>query len=183
MISFSVNARIDSEEKAKRVAALIEQLKGQNSEYVADAFFNIAEGNSDRVSLTEFSNKMRKIEKNAKIEELASNQVMSLLTEDEMAAGFEGISEISDPFDYEDEVIANADTEYFVETFLDVREFLFFQEGVDIWRMLSLVRRGDPIVGNKLRWVAYKYGVARFLNEYCCNIRYVNATQQILGRG
>lgn len=181
MITLSVNSGIDSKEKVKRVAEIVQQINDYNREYVSDAFFNVAAGNVNKINLNELANLGKQKEHRDTYEFNSSYKKVSLLSEEEAEAGCEGVCDIEDTADFEMPIIEDADTEYFVDTFLTLREFIFFKDGYDIWRMLKLVRSGESWIGDRFRYIVDAYGLTSFFNEFCCNIGYVYAVQKILG--
>ena len=180
MLTFSTNSRIDSPKKIQKVAELVKQMNEYNEEFAADALFNISDGYVGAIDLTDFARANR--ENQAKSENKLSKGItkVSFLSEEESEAGYVGITDLEDPMDYEGIVIDDADTEYYVETFLNLRQFLFFTEGVDIWRQLTLIRRGDKRVADKFRKIADAYCMTQFFVEFCKNLGYIYAVQRIL---
>ena len=173
MISFSVNTGLDSKEKIKKVSVLIEQMNQYNAEYVADAYIKIAQGHNGDINLDDFANRQKKAEQRQGFEE---RQIVVKLED-----GITGIDEAVDPINYESLSIARLDTDYYVETFLNVRQYLYFKEGIDIWRLLKLIRSGESFLNYRVRNVAEKYNMGEFLCEFCSNISYVYAVQKYLG--
>ena len=180
MLTFSTNSRIDSPKKIQKVAELVKQMNEYNEEFVADALFNIADGYVGAIDLTDFARANK--EHQAKNEDKLSKSIMKVafLSEEESKAGYAGVVDLEDPMDYEGIVIDDADTDYYVETFLSLRQFLFFTEGVDIWRQLTLIRRGDKCVAEKFRQIADTYCMTQFFVEFCKNLGYIYAVQRIL---
>ena len=84
--------------------------------------------------------------------QLSKNET-SFITQDELNAGYVGVTDIVAEYieDNIDEIIGNLDVNYYVETFLETRERLFFGKGQDIWRLIKLAKLDDRQAQKKLR--------------------------------
>lgn len=174
MVSFSVNSGIDSKEKIKKVAELVKEMNEYNAAYIGDAFLKIAQGYTGKINLDDFAEKQRKAERRKMLE------TETLISQEELAQGHTGVVDAQDPIDYESQSIDKLDLDSYVEDFLSLRQFIFFKEGWDIWRMLKLIRSGDPMVSYKFRMIVSSYGATEFFKEFCSNIEYVYAVEKIL---
>ena len=183
MISFSVNKGVDTADKAKKVAKLIKDMNEYNQEYLSDAYIQLVTGTKDKkVNLNDYASRCQKADKRKnvlKYEKVEEN----LISIDELENGSFGICEedVIDPIDYEMLGIDEADTSYYVETFLDIRQFIFFKDGQDIWRLFTLVRKGDKKAADRIRMLIDKFSIVDFMKEFCSHYQYILAVQKILG--
>lgn len=183
MVSFSVNSGVNSAEKAKNVAKLIKDMNEYNQEYVGDAFIQLVTGTKDKkVNLNDYASRCQKADIRKNILKYEKEE-QNLISIDELENGSFGICEddVIDPTDYEMLGIDEADTSYYVETFLDIRQFIFFKEGQDIWRLFTLIRRGDKRAADRIRIISDKFAIVDFMKEFCSHYQYILAVQKILG--
>lgn len=181
MISFSVNNSLN-EDKAKKVAKLIKDMNSYNQEYVGDAFIHLMTSTKNKnINLNNYADSKRKEEyrdltKYDKPEE-------NIVEAEDLDDGESGtaLESIFDPVNYEDLSIERAEIDYYVENFLNVREFIFFKGGKDIWRMLTLAYSGDKVVMHKLRYLFDDYCITEFMYEFLACPYYMYQVKQILG--
>lgn len=181
MISFSVNSCMTND-KTKKVVKLIQDMNSYNSEYVADAFIQLMTDTKNKnVNLNSYANSKRKEEMRemTKYDKPEENLVLSEDLEDG-ETGTE-LESLLDPVNYEELSIDLAEIDYYVENFLNVRQFIFFKGGYDVWRMLTLAYRGDKIVLMKLRNIFSEYCITEFMYEFIACPIYVVKVKEILG--
>lgn len=176
MFTFSINNRINSKDKAQKVAKLIKGINKYSEEVLSDAFINLVQGKECEVSISKLSYIS---EKNKAYDERHSKSD-NLINEDEEMKGYQGIIEIVNPFDFEADIIAKADTDYYIETFLDIREFVFFKRGIDLWRLFELVLKRDKLAIEKFRWVLDELSLTRFFMEFCSRAEYIEGVRRVL---
>ncbi len=184
MLSFSVNPQWDSK-KAKAVAQIVREMTPQNAEHVSDAFISVMNGlvdGRDKMNLISYSVVIHKREEEKKSKE--SELVLPLITEDEAEMGVDGVNAASIPDGFD--LVAMAEEketiDEMVEKFLEVREFIFFKKGWDIWRVLCLVRRGDVRAQAHARMIISQMDMRPFFQEFCSDIRNIYGVEAILGQ-
>ena len=184
MLSFSVNPQLDSK-KAKAVAQIIREMTPQNAEHVGDAYISVMNGmvdGGDKMNLISYSVVIhkRETEKRAKDSEL----VLPLITEGEAEQGVEGIdiTSVPDKLDVVSMIEDKETDKELIEEFLEVREFIYFKKGWDIWRVLCLVRRGDIRAQAHARMIISTMNLGAFFKKFCSDIRCVYGVEAILGK-
>lgn len=184
MLSFSVNPLWDNR-KVKAVAQIVREMTPQNAEHVSDAFISVMNGLVDgeaEMNLISYSVLIHKREEEKKSKE--SEIVLPFITEDEAEMGVEGVDAASIPDDFDLTVMAEDEEtiKEMVEKFLEVREFLYFKKGWDIWRVLCLVRRGDVRAISHARMIISQTNLRPFFEEFCSDIRNIYGVEAILGQ-
>lgn len=183
MISFSVNSGVDTADKAKKVAKLIKDMNEYNQEYLSDAYIQLVTGTKDKkVNLNDYASRCQKADNRKNILKYEKEE-QNLISIEELENGSFGVCEddVIDPIDYEMLGIDEADTSYYVETFLNIRQFIFFKDGHDIWRLFTLARRGDKQAATKIRMISDKFSIVDFMMEFCSHYNYILAVQKFLG--
>lgn len=178
MLTFSINNKVYEKDKAKSVAKLIKSIKDSNRDSLSDAFFNVVERNTIGVNLSKL-NALRT--RNEKYDKRVKKCEDNLVTEEEFQQSTEGIINLIDPSNYEVEVQAKADTRYYIETFLDLREYIFFEKGIDLWRLLLLVFKRDVIAIQKFRMVLDDFKLDTFFKDFLSRAYYIQEVKEILG--
>lgn len=176
MFTFSINDKISSKDKAQKVAKLIKGINKYNEEVLSDAFINLIQGKECEVSLA----KLSYIDGKNKAYDERHSKSDSLINEDEEMKGYQGVVDLVNPFDFETDVIAKADTNYYVETFLDIREYAFFKRGIDLWRLFELVLKRDKKATEKFRWVLDELNLTSFFKEFCSRAEYIEGVKRVL---
>ncbi|MBR6606249.1 MAG: hypothetical protein IKK92_10375, partial [Prevotella sp.] len=73
------------------------------------------------------------------------------------------------------------DKNYYVERYLEIREFLFFKKGVDIHRRLQLAVQGDKQAVWKTKWLFRENNLLDFFREFFSVPEYWAEVCRILG--
>ena len=176
MFTFSINNKIDSKDKAQKVAKLIRGINKYSEEVLSDAFINLVQGKDCTVSIA----KLSYIDARNRVYDEKNSKTNNLINEDEEMKGYQGITEIVNPFDFEADIIAKADTKYYIETFLDIREYAFFKRGIDLWRLFELVLKRDKQATEKFRWVLDELNLTSFFKEFCSRAEYIEGVRKVL---
>lgn len=164
--TFSIN--IDPYKKMHRVSKLtLNPLTEREQEWLSEAYIKIIEDrgkNSENINLKAYS---AACHNNAKLARMSDNTV-SVLTNSELTEGHSGITELVAQYVEEniDTILDNLDIDYFVNSFLDMREYVYLEEGKDIWRLLELSRKEDMKALKKLRGIISQYDYLKELIEY-----------------
>lgn len=190
ILSFSVNSQnAMTAEKAKKVAALIKGMNEYNCEFAGEAFIQIMEGKTkmyegkdalrDLNMYAHFRRKEEKIEmaKRAEVESRLINEV-------ELEMGEAGaVAEMIEDKDLNVETMVAdiGDKNYYVESYLEIREFLFFKKGVDIHRRLQLAVQGDKQAVWKTEWLFRENNLLDFFREFFSVPEYWAEVCKILG--
>ena len=190
ILSFSVNAQnAMTAEKAKRVAALVNGINDFNREFAGEAFIQIMEGKTklyddkdalrDLNAYAHFRRKEEEIElaKRAEVE-------CTIINEAELEMGKIGaVAELIEDKDLNVEAIASdkGDTAYYVERYLDIREQLFFKQGVEIQRLLKLAMDGDILAVKKAERLFRECCLTDFFKEFLSVPAYWAEVCKILG--
>lgn len=190
ILSFSVNAQnAMTAEKAKRVAALVKGMNEYNCEYVGEAYIQIMEGKTklydgkdalrDLNAYAHFRRKEEEIElaKRAEVE-------CTLINEAELEMGKIGaVAELIEDKELNVERMATdkGDTAYYLERYLDIREQLFFKQGVEIQRLLKLAIEGDVLAVKKAERLFRECGLTDFFKEFLSVPTYWAEVCKILG--
>ncbi|WP_324823577.1 hypothetical protein [Sinanaerobacter sp. ZZT-01] len=178
MFTFSLNT-INSADKVKQVVKLIQDLNQYNSESLTDAYLNIMVGDrkdSDSdITLEGFHN--------AKVRNQEADKAKSkeITLEDNGESDYITDTNLVDSYDFEKEIMLKVDLSYFVETFLDIREHVFFEHGFDLWRLFVLSCKGDKAAQSKLRILIDNLNLKDFFWNFCSSLSYKKAVEEILG--
>lgn len=178
MFTFSLNT-VNSADKVKQVVKLIQDLNQYNSESLTDAYLNIMVGdrkdNDSDITLEGFHNTS------------VRNQEADKAKSKETTLGDNGESDYTtdtnlvDSYEFEKEIILEIDLPYFVKTFLDIREYVFFEHGFDLWRLFVLSYKGDKAAQSKLRILIDNLNLKDFFWNFCSSLSYKKAVEEILG--
>ena len=190
ILSFSVNAQnAMTAEKAKKVAALVNGINDFNREFAGEAFIQIMEGKTkmydgkdalrDLNMYAYFRKKEEEIElaKRAEVE-------CTLINEAELEMGKIGaVAELIEDKELNVETMAadKGDTAYYVERYLDIREQLFFKQGVEIQRLLKLAMDGDILAVKKAERLFRECCLTDFFKEFLSVPAYWAEVCKILG--
>ena len=190
ILSFSVNAQnAMTAEKAKKIAALVNGINDFNREFAGEAFIQIMEGKTkmydgkdalrDLNMYAYFRKKEEEIElaKRAEVE-------CTLINEAELEMGKIGaVAELIEDKDLNVEAIASdkGDTAYYVERYLDIREQLFFKQGVEIQRLLKLAIEGDVLAVKKAERLFRECELTDFFKAFLAVPAYWVEVCKILG--
>ena len=98
-----------------------------------------------------------------------------------MDQGHKGVMDIADPINFTVNILYKESTSYYVNKFLEYREYLFFKAGYDIWVMLKRVREGNEVIQSKVRELLDNYNLTDFFKEFLSHIQYVYEVEKILG--
>lgn len=181
MISFSVNSCLDKD-KAKKVAKLVKEMNSYNADYVGEAYIHLMTGRkNNNVSLNNYA-KAKKKEEVRDVQKYDRNEE-NLIESEDLEQGLSGTDfrNICDDANYEDMSIDMADIDYYVDSFLDIREFIYFKGGHDIWRLLELADRKDKQALIKLRMILDEYHIGDFIYEFLSCPYNLYRVKQILG--
>lgn len=163
--TFSVNASPYSKEKVNKIASIINSINdsARNREWAGEAFLKIVE--SDGPGVINLSAYALTCETNTKMTENA-RPVVSILTTEEYNNGYAGVTDIVAEYveDNIDNILSNMDIDYYVEAFLNARERIFFNNGLDIWRLLKLSKLDDKVAQKKLRSIMDEFNLREILS-------------------
>lgn len=178
MFTFSLNT-VNSASKVKQVVKLIQDINQYNAESVTDAYLNIMVGDKKDIdSNTTLEGFHRVNLRNIEADKAKSKEVM---LEDNGESDYITDTNLIDPFEFEKEVMLKVDLPYFVETFLDIREHVYFEYGYDLWRLFSLSYRGDKAAQGKLRILIDNLNLKDFFWNFCSCVDYKKAVEAKLG--
>lgn len=152
MVTFSTNK--DVYEVMPKVTQLnLNPIKQIEREWLSEAFIKIVEGKKEKIhfGLSSFS---AACEKFAALERAKKGDV-SLLNQEEQEAGHQGVDTmvltINGNGEYFKSVEDMIDLQDTVEEFIDMREYVYLEDGKDIWRLLELSRQGNRKAHRELR--------------------------------
>lgn len=160
MITFSVNPDVYSH-MPKVVKLNLKPEKQVEQEWLSEAFLKIVEGKTQDFNLNNYAKVCDKSKLNRVERELP------ILSVDEQIQGHKGVSElVAEGVEQTiDVILASADIKYIVDSFLDMREYIYLEEGKDLWRLLELSRMEDKKAQRKLRVVMDTYDYLKELIE------------------
>lgn len=178
MFTFSLNT-VNSASKVKQVVKLIQDINQFNAESLTDAYLNIMVGDKKDIDSNTTLEGFHKVSlRNIEADKAKSKEVM---LEDNGESDYSIDTNLIDPYDFEKEIMMKIDLLYFVETFLDIREQVFFEHGFDIWRLFTLSYRGDKAAQGKLRLLIDNLNLRDFFWNFCGSVSYKRAVEDILG--
>ena len=190
ILSFSVNAQnAMTAEKAKKVAALVNGINDFNREFAGEAFIQIMEGKTkmydgkDALRDLNMYAYFRKKEEEMELAKRAEVEC-TLINEAELEMGKIGaVAELIEDKDLNVEAISSdkGDTAYYVERYLDIREQLFFKQGVEIQRLLKLAMDGDILAVKKAERLFRECCLTDFFKEFLSVPAYWAEVCKILG--
>ena len=190
ILSFSVNAQnAMTAEKAKRVAALVNGINDFNREFAGEAFIQIMEGKTkmydgkDALRDLNMYAYFRKKEEEMELAKRAEVEC-TLINEAELEMGKIGaVAELIEDKELNVETMAadKGDTAYYVERYLDIREQLFFKQGVEIQRLLKLAMDGDILAVKKAERLFRECCLTDFFKEFLSVPAYWAEVCKILG--
>lgn len=163
--TFSVNPEAYLEEKQKKIMEMINALYENplNAEWIGEAYIKVVEdSNVENINLSGYS---VACDRNTKLNK-KRNKNVSILTSEEQKDGFVGIVDVVADFveDNMDEIIDNLDLDYYIDTFKDTRQRLYFEKGHDIWRLIWLAKKdNDKQAQMKLRVLMDECGIRDLL--------------------
>ena len=108
----------------------------------------------------------------------------TLINEAELEMGKIGaVAELIEDKDLDVEAIASdkGDTAYYIERYLDIREQLFFKQGVEIQRLLKLAMDGDILAVKKAERLFRECCLTDFFKEFLSVPAYWAEVCKILG--
>lgn len=178
MFTFSLNT-VNSASKVKQVVKLIQDINQFNAESLTDAYLNIMVGDKKDIDSNTTLEGFHKVSlRNIEADKAKSKEVM---LEDNGESDYSIDTNLIDPYDFEKEIMMKIDLPYFVETFLDIREQVFFEHGFDIWRLFTLSYRGDKAAQGKLRILIDNLNLRDFFWNFCGSVSYKKAVEDMLG--
>lgn len=166
--TFSVNIDIFKKDTLKKVSEIMKSLNNSSykddvsREWVGEAFLKAVENeNTDKINLASYA---QTCNRNSKLNKMSKPET-SIINQDEFNSGFTGVTDIVAEYveDNIDDIIANLDMNYYIDSFLDTREFLYFKKGQDIWRLIQLAKLDDKQAQNKLRLLMDEFGLRELL--------------------
>lgn len=173
LLTFSVNSSLTNK-KAKQVVALINSMNDYNRDYAGDAFIEIMEGRT-KLFLGDNAEKnlntyayYRKREDRAEIKKRALTEA-PIISEVEFDMGKLGaVAELIEnkELNIEEIVVKCSDQGYYVDKYLDIREFFFFKKGIDIHRLLTLAMQGDVQAVRKAELLFRECHLIGFFREF-----------------
>lgn len=190
IITFSANAQmVLTPEKVKKVAALVNSMNEFNREFAGEAFIQIMEGKTkmydgkdalrDLNAYAHFHRKEEQMEL-----EMRANYECPLINEVALKMGETGaVAELIEDKALNVETMATdkGDTTYYVERYLNIREQLFFKQGVDIQRLLKVAMDGDAVAVKKVEDLFKKCDLMDFFQELLAVPSYWTEVCRILG--
>lgn len=144
-------------------------------EWLSEAFIKILEGKKD-IGTVELSAYAEMCERVSALERAKKCEVV-LLDSTETTMGYEGIhTDLITDNKAEDEfanVEANADMGYYIENFTDMWEYVFLENGSDIWILLNLSMEGDKKAQSKMRALTQEFDylediISFVIKNPCC---------------
>ncbi len=171
MNTFSVNTDVYA--KMPKVTKLnLTTQKQIEQEWLSEAYLKIVEGkSSENISLSAYS---AACERNSQLARVRTAEV-PLLNDNETQLGYYGVPEeqIKCTENLFETVENTADIDYFVTSFLDMRDYVYLEEGKDLWWLLELSRWGIKKAQKKLRELFDTYDYLKELIEFvlktpCC---------------
>lgn len=173
LLTFSLNNSLTNT-KAKQVVALLNSMNDYNRDYAGDAFIEImggrtvlflgdnAEKNLNTYAYYHKREDRSEIKKRAESEEPIISEV-----ESDMGKSGAVAEMIEDrEFNVEDITMVLSDQGYYMDQYLEVREFLFFKKGVDIHRLLTLAMQGDALAVRKAELLFRECNLIGFFREF-----------------
>ena len=181
MLTFSVNPQMD-DVKAKKVYELVQQVDEKYKDYISQAFLNIVEDTSQykksgSVNLAGFARSCKKEEYRLLATE---NRMFVPLPQEGEGGGSMDLLALADPQDIEMDYLYREELMQYVSDFLDIREYVFFQKGWDLWRVLMLVRKGDSQAMMRARSLMEELHLMDFFKVFCGDLNMVYVTELLL---
>lgn len=167
--TFSINKEVNEPEKQRKVFEMIENFKETSNsnplirEWIGEAYIRaVTNENTSSINLIAYA---QSCERNAKLNK-ANKKETNLLTQEELDDGFVGIPESLTEYvdDSVEDLISDLDLDNNVKIFLIKREEIFLEKGVDIWRLIELVKLEDKQAQNKLRVIMAEFGIEDLLH-------------------
>lgn len=169
MLTFSLNNKGNSKDQILKTMNLIKGMNSKTQNYATDAYIRIvSKEGSANIDLKGFA---RLKEKDKKYDDAQSHDISIEDLENE-------------PFytTFEDEAIARADENYYKESFIKLRAYLFVNRGIDLWRLLELVvKDNDVLATRKLRNIVREEGVEAYFRDFCSNFNNLSNVARVLG--
>lgn len=176
--TFSLNT-VNSADKVKKVVKLIQGINQYNCESLTDAYLNVMVGVKKDIDSNITLEGFHSIRiKNQEVDKMTSKEKE---LEDNGETDFTTDTNLIDPVDFEKEIMLKVDLPYFVETFLDIREHIYFEHGYDIWRLFTLSYKGDKAAQGKLRNLIDSLDLKDFFWNFCSSVSYKKAVEAKLG--
>lgn len=97
-----------------------------------------------------------------------ANKEVALLTSDDLEDNKKGVADtVASYIDTNiDAIIESADVVAFVQEFLEMREYVLLEEGLDIWKLLKLAKHNSNTRGiAKIRMLIENYSIGEMLTE------------------
>lgn len=110
---------------------------------------------------------------------------VALLTSDELEENKRGVADTVACYvdTYLDDIIEEVDVKGFVKEFLETRDYILLEEGLDIWKLLQLAKHNSNSRGiQKLRFLIENYGVGDMLTELLTSKNYMNILGGVLAK-
>lgn len=174
MVTFSVNKDVYA--AMPKVTKLnLSPTKQIEQEWLSEAFIKILEGKKD-IGTVELSAYAKICEKVSALERAKTGDI-AMLDSNESLMGYEGIQAdfVTDTKAEEEfaNVEANADMEYYIDNFTDMWEYVFLENGSDIWILLNLSMEGDKKAQSKMRALTQEFDylediISFVIKNPCC---------------
>ena len=158
MVTFSVNKDVYA--AMPKVTKLnLNPTKKIEQEWLSEAYIKILEGKKD-IGTVELSAYAEMCERVSALERAKKCEV-ALLDSTETILGYEGIhvdlitdNRAEEGFSV---VEATADMNYYIENFTDMWEYVFLENGRDMWVLLKLSMEGNKKVQSKMRTLIQEF--------------------------
>jgi hypothetical protein len=154
MVTFSVNNKINSviSELSPKV---FQPLTDDGRQWLSDLWFKIIDGEVDNKVKPDAYGYV--CEQNTKMAK--SKKETALLTADELDDGLKGV--LDTVASYNDtnlkEFIENSEVETLVKEFVDMHEYLFVEEGVNLWKIVILAYNSNMRAIERLKYLIKEY--------------------------
>lgn len=172
MLTFSINSRTFEDKKAKKVAQLVKEITDYNREHIGEAYISIVEGENDQETFS-LSTYIKAKDKNSATK---NSEEVSLSQDDN-----DYLDDIRLSYTEENETVNDADFNYYLNYFLDLREKWFLKKGIDLWRLVVLTDTyKDKSAAEKLYFLLKENDEMDLFSEIFSNRKFINKLHKIL---
>jgi NurA-like 5'-3' nuclease len=112
-----------------------------------------------------------------------ANREVALLTSDDLEENKKGVADtVASYIDANlDEIIESADIVAFVKEFLEMRDYVLLEEGLDIWKLLRRAKHNSNTKGiAKIRMLIENYSIGEMLTELLTSKDYMKVLGGII---
>lgn len=177
MLSFSVNSNSNSVVRDLS-SKVYNPTTDEGREWLSTLWFSALEGKVDEnVNTNAYGYACEQNTKMAK-----AKKETALLTANELDEGLRGVSEAVAC--YEDSSIENfindSEVETLVEEFEQVHQYLIVEEGVNLWRVVSLVHQRNQKAIERLRYLCKEYHMEKLIKNIIGNKKCISALEVVM---